>query len=87
MIVASMLMSPLLGPILAFSFGTSTRDWHMVRLGIAIELIGLAITFVVGFIAGEQAATHSSFNSTEASREPVAAEAGHSYLRRIGRRP
>lgn len=61
MIVASMLMSPLLGPILAFSFGTSTRDWHMVCLGIAVEFIGLAITFFVGFIAGEHEALNNSF--------------------------
>lgn len=37
MIVASMLLSPLMGPIMAFTFGTSVQDRHLVWKGILSE--------------------------------------------------
>ena len=51
-VVASMLVSPLMGPILAFSYGFSVRKQHMVALGIRNELYGVAICLGVGAMIG-----------------------------------
>ncbi|GIL74931.1 hypothetical protein Vretifemale_4796 [Volvox reticuliferus] len=52
MIVASMLVSPLMGPILAFSFGTSASDPYLMWKGVVSETVGVLLTFLVGFIVG-----------------------------------
>ncbi|GLI69557.1 hypothetical protein VaNZ11_014193 [Volvox africanus] len=52
MIVASMLVSPLMGPILAFSFGTSVRDPYLIWKGVVAETVGVMLTFLVGLIVG-----------------------------------
>lgn len=51
-IVASMLVSPLMGPILGFTFGVTLVDYHMIRIGLFSELAGLLICIIVGFIGG-----------------------------------
>ncbi|CAK9005037.1 Uncharacterized protein MJ0678 [Durusdinium trenchii] len=55
-IVASMLVSPLMGPILAVTFGATMRDRKMIKLGLFSELVGLAICVLVGLIGGFSAA-------------------------------
>jgi uncharacterized hydrophobic protein (TIGR00271 family) len=52
MVVASMLVSPLMGPILAVTFGVTTRDWKLMRSGMANELIASFVTLLFGFILG-----------------------------------
>ncbi|KAG2454156.1 hypothetical protein HYH02_001192 [Chlamydomonas schloesseri] len=52
MIVASMLVSPLMGPILAISFGTSVKDWYLLSKGMLAEVVGVAVTFVTGLVIG-----------------------------------
>ncbi|GIL48023.1 hypothetical protein Vafri_4754 [Volvox africanus] len=52
MIVASMLVSPLMGPILAFSFGTSVRDSYLIYKGVLAETVGVMLTFLVGLTLG-----------------------------------
>ena len=52
MIVASMLLSPLMSPILAFTLGTAMRDWVMVKQGLKAELVGLSLCLVVGVVVG-----------------------------------
>eukprot|EP00798_Chlamydomonas_sp_ICE-L_P032297 gene32296-16864_t len=52
MIVASMLISPLMGPILAACFATNVRDTGLIKKGILVELLGVGITFMVGLMAG-----------------------------------
>ncbi|KAG2482344.1 hypothetical protein HYH03_018732 [Edaphochlamys debaryana] len=52
MIVASMLVSPLMGPILAFSFGVSVHDRYLIMKGFIAEVVGGAVTFTVGLITG-----------------------------------
>jgi uncharacterized hydrophobic protein (TIGR00271 family) len=52
MIVASMLVSPLMGPILAFTFGTVVADSSMFYHGLYMELIGTAISLLVGLVTG-----------------------------------
>jgi uncharacterized hydrophobic protein (TIGR00271 family) len=51
-IVASMLVSPLMGPILAVTFGVVVADYDLAKLGLRSELYGLFMCVVVGFVGG-----------------------------------
>jgi uncharacterized hydrophobic protein (TIGR00341 family) len=51
-IVASMLLAPLMGPILGLSLGTVIQDRRLVATGIKNEIIGLAIALVMGLLMG-----------------------------------
>jgi hypothetical protein len=51
-IVASMLVSPLMNPILGIVFGLSVREHSLWKRGFRNELIGLLICISCGFILG-----------------------------------
>eukprot|EP01134_Creolimax_fragrantissima_P002258 CFRG2258T1 len=51
-VVASMLISPIMGPILAFTFGTIIFDWKMVRHGCLMECLSLLMCVATGFFIG-----------------------------------
>ena len=51
-LVASMLVSPIMGPILAIVFGTRINNKKLVKIGIYRELYSLLICIVCGFILG-----------------------------------
>ncbi|KNC53609.1 uncharacterized protein AMSG_01319 [Thecamonas trahens ATCC 50062] len=51
-VVASMLVSPLMGPIMAVTFGTAMRDAAMVRKGLRNEIIGFALCYLFGMLWG-----------------------------------
>ena len=51
-VVASMLVSPIMGPIMELTFGTIIRDWKLSWQGLWKELVGLAICFFVGVLVG-----------------------------------
>ncbi|XP_011185755.2 uncharacterized protein LOC105214185 [Zeugodacus cucurbitae] len=51
-LAASMLVSPLMGPIIAAIFGTAIKDPTLRTLGLRNELIGILIATIVGFIFG-----------------------------------
>ena len=51
-LVASMLVSPLMGPILAIVFGTAVRNRKLVKIGVAREFYCLLICIICGFIFG-----------------------------------
>ncbi|KAK6188259.1 hypothetical protein SNE40_004476 [Patella caerulea] len=51
-IVASMLISPLMGPILAIVFGIVIRNGSLWKLGLRTELIGLLMCIMIGFVFG-----------------------------------
>ena len=51
-VVASMLVSPIMGPILAMTFGTIVQDWPLTTLGVKNELISLGLCVLVGFVVG-----------------------------------
>ena len=51
-LVASMLISPLMGPILAGVFGTVIGDNKLRNLGVTHELLSLGICIASGFILG-----------------------------------
>jgi uncharacterized hydrophobic protein (TIGR00271 family) len=50
-VVASMLVSPIMGPVLAFTFGSNVHDNELAMLGLRVELISLAGCFVTGFVS------------------------------------
>ncbi|XP_063403004.1 uncharacterized protein LOC134686995 [Mytilus trossulus] len=68
-LVASMLVSPLMGPILAGTFGFVIKNYSLRNLGIASELKGLAICvlcgFIVGLIASGIAVNYGTLGGTE----------------------
>eukprot|EP01135_Chromosphaera_perkinsii_P005650 Nk52_evm21s356 gene=Nk52_evmTU21s356 len=51
-VVASMLVSPLMGPIMAFTFGSIIHDWPMVKAGLISEAIGLTCCVITGILLG-----------------------------------
>jgi uncharacterized hydrophobic protein (TIGR00271 family) len=51
-IVASMLVSPLMSPVLALTFGLFVCDSRLAFRGASSELVGLLLCVVVGFIVG-----------------------------------
>ncbi|KAJ0409774.1 hypothetical protein ATCC90586_001087 [Pythium insidiosum] len=51
-VVASMLLSPLMGPILGCAFGFALRDRTLFINGLLNELFALIITFLLGMIIG-----------------------------------
>ena len=51
-IIASMLVSPLMGPILSITFGLSRHDVSTVKRGLRNEAIGVVISAVVGLVMG-----------------------------------
>ena len=48
----SVLVSPLMGPILSITFGLSTLKWSVVQRGCRNEFLGVVITLLVGVIVG-----------------------------------
>lgn len=51
-IIASMLVSPIMGPVVAMAYGTTIGDWKMVKRAIRTESLSLLFCVVVGFIIG-----------------------------------
>ena len=51
-VVASMLVSPLMGPILCVAYGLAVNRFDMVRLGFRNELCGVGICLLVGCTVG-----------------------------------
>jgi uncharacterized hydrophobic protein (TIGR00271 family) len=48
--VASMLVSPLMAPIVGLTFGASVRDKKLVKKGLVAEALGVFVCFLSGFI-------------------------------------
>lgn len=55
-IVASMLVSPMMGPILGFTFGSVVQDLDLVLTGLKSEALALLACILVGFLGGLAAA-------------------------------
>lgn len=51
-IVAAMLVSPLMGPVMSITFGTMISDWQLVKIGVVTLLTGMFISLLFGFIFG-----------------------------------
>eukprot|EP01083_Nonionella_stella_P094493 265124_1 len=51
-VVASMLVSPIMGPVLAFTFGVTLGNRPMARIGVRNECVSLLICVLIGFVVG-----------------------------------
>ncbi|OWZ22083.1 hypothetical protein PHMEG_0003274 [Phytophthora megakarya] len=51
-VVASMLLSPMMGPIVGCAFGFALRDKHLFINGMLNELFALTVTFLLGIMIG-----------------------------------
>ncbi|MFX1444151.1 MAG: TIGR00341 family protein [Promethearchaeota archaeon] len=51
-IIASMILSPLIGPILGLSFGIVSKNKPMVKKGIINQIIGLSLSIGIGSLLG-----------------------------------
>jgi uncharacterized membrane protein len=51
-LAASMLISPLMGPIISAIFGTVIKDDKLRMMGVVNELIGIFAATLVGFLFG-----------------------------------
>ena len=51
-LVASMLVSPIMGPILSIVFGTCIRNTKLIKIGCRRELYSILICILCGFIFG-----------------------------------
>jgi uncharacterized hydrophobic protein (TIGR00271 family) len=51
-VVAAMLISPLMGPIVAVALGLAIQEWSMVRRGFINELAGTLLVLLTGFFWG-----------------------------------
>lgn len=52
LLVSSMLISPLMGPIIATIFGIVIEDRALIRFGWANEMFGVLLATTVGFVFG-----------------------------------
>jgi uncharacterized hydrophobic protein (TIGR00271 family) len=51
-IIASMLVSPIMGPVVGLAYGTTIHDWKMVKRSIRTECISLIFCILVGAVIG-----------------------------------
>ncbi|GJQ77228.1 hypothetical protein Trydic_g14897 [Trypoxylus dichotomus] len=51
-LISSILISPMMGPVMASTFGKVIRDRTLQKMGVLNELLGLGIATVIGFICG-----------------------------------
>lgn len=51
-VIASMLVSPLMGPILSITFGLAVEEWSVIRRGLRNEVVGILISFLTGLTIG-----------------------------------
>lgn len=51
-IIASMLVSPLMGPVVAMAYGATVHDWKLVCTSLRTELLSLLVCIFIGAIIG-----------------------------------
>jgi uncharacterized membrane protein len=51
-IIASMLVSPIMGPVVGLAYGTTICDWKMVKRSIRTECFSLIFCILVGMVIG-----------------------------------
>ncbi|CAH1180530.1 unnamed protein product [Phaedon cochleariae] len=56
-LLSSMVMCPMMGPVMAGTFGSVIRHKTLTKIGIRNELIGMAIATLVGFCCGSMICT------------------------------
>ena len=48
-VIASMLVSPIMGPVIGLAYGSTIRDWKLVRRSFKVEFISLIVCVCIGF--------------------------------------
>ena len=51
-IIASMLVSPLMGPVIGMAYSTTINDWRLLRKSLRTEFISLLFCVLMGMIIG-----------------------------------
>ena len=51
-IIASMLVSPIMGPVVGIAYGATICDWNMVKIALRTELVSLLVCIGVGGLIG-----------------------------------
>lgn len=51
-IVASMLVSPIMGPVMGITFGSRVKDWSLASFSAIHEIVSLLICIIIGAIIG-----------------------------------
>jgi hypothetical protein len=51
-VIASMLVSPIMGPVVGLAYGTTILDWKLVRRSMITELVSLVVCIIVGMAVG-----------------------------------
>ena len=51
-IIASMLVSPIMGPVVGIAYGATIWDWNMVKIALRTELVSLAVCIGIGGVIG-----------------------------------
>ena len=51
-VVASMLVSPIMGPVLAYTFGVTLKNWNLAMMGVKNEAFSLFMCVVYGAVVG-----------------------------------
>jgi uncharacterized hydrophobic protein (TIGR00271 family) len=49
-VIASMLVSPIMGPVVGIAYGATIRDWNLCKTALKTELLSLFICIVIGAI-------------------------------------
>lgn len=51
-VIASMLVSPIMGPVIGLAYGATIRDWSMVKRALFAELVSLVVCMFIGALIG-----------------------------------
>jgi len=51
-VIASMLVSPIMGPVIGLAYGSTIWDWKLVRKSMVTELISLVVCILIGMAVG-----------------------------------
>lgn len=71
-VVASMLLSPLMGPILAITFGVAVKDRQLCNVGWHAELWGIVVAFLTGVLVATVMAPLYPMEAWDASADEEA---------------
>ena len=52
MIISSMLVSPIMGPVVGMAYGATIRDWRLTRRAFKTEVLSLFFCILMGAILG-----------------------------------
>jgi len=51
-VIASMLISPIMGPVVGMGYGSSIHDWKLIKISLITETVSLLFCIVTGMVIG-----------------------------------